>query len=425
MGPRRHRVSPEAFAALSSGAGGRDALRELTSAEHSKHMILLASVPRAARGTEQYQHARTGYDLLAEAWRTNQAATEKVIRYPSVGVWARQAIQTCRGDSEFSAAEPAAMCAVGAAAAVHAGLTAEIEVPVRDGRISLPSLGAALVADRTAVIRTAGGRATVGSFDIPEDPYQRTQGWLGLHRVHAGPFDVLIDDQDPFRMPDLPDLSSQVTAEAWDASLRSGWHVLESHHPVVAAEVAEAVSVIVPRSAPQAGVVSTTSPEEFGAVGMSLPPDPVTCAETLTHEVQHLKLGALQNMIALTMPDDGRRYYAPWRDDPRPLNGLLQGTYAYLGVTGFWRRQRGIPSGHRKADYEYARWRAAASQSTEVLRSSGGLTQAGLDFVSGIARTLAAWENESVAADAEADAGRANESHLTRWQSANGRSPAP
>ncbi|MBG0564890.1 aKG-HExxH-type peptide beta-hydroxylase [Actinoplanes aureus] len=29
-------------------------------------------------------------------------------------------------------------------------------------------------------------------------------------------------------------------------------------------------------------------------------------------------------------------YYALWRDDPCPLNGLLQGVYAFVGITDFW-----------------------------------------------------------------------------------------
>jgi HEXXH motif-containing protein len=45
------------------------------------------------------------------------------------------------------------------------------------------------------------------------------------------------------------------------------------------------------------------------------------------HEVQHLKLAALLDIVTLTMPGEHDRYYAPWRDDPRPLSGLLQGTY--------------------------------------------------------------------------------------------------
>jgi uncharacterized protein len=76
---------------------------------------------------------------------------------------------------------------------------------------------------------------------------------------------------------------------------------------------------------------------------MSAPPDPIIGTVTLTHEIQHVKLGALLDLVTLTLPDDGRRYYAPWRDDPRPLGGLLHGVYAYLGVTEFWRRQRNLP----------------------------------------------------------------------------------
>jgi len=32
---------------------------------------------------------------------------------------------------------------------------------------------------------------------------------------------------------------------------------------------------------------------------------------TLTHEVQHVKLCAVLDIVRLTLPDDGRRYYAP------------------------------------------------------------------------------------------------------------------
>ena len=41
--------------------------------------------------------------------------------------------------------------------------------------------------------------------------------------------------------------------------------------------------MIVPRSRPPIGAVSSTSPETFGAVAMSPPLDPVSCAETLVH----------------------------------------------------------------------------------------------------------------------------------------------
>jgi HEXXH motif-containing protein len=310
-------------------------------------------------------------------------------------------------------------------AAIRAGLTAEIELPVTAGRVMLPALGVAHATGDTVRIRTTGSRgAEIGAVEVPDDPSLDMPGWRGLRRIQAGRLDILIDDLNPFRMPDLPDLVSGADPRSWGRALQDAWDVLESHHPALAAEVAALISVIVPRSSPPSGAVSTSSPQAFGAVGMSLPPDAVTGAETFAHEIQHLKLGALQKIVTLTMPDDGTGYYAPWRDDPRPLNGLLQGTYAYLGVTGFWRRQRQFPGGHRPGNAEYARWRAATVRSTETLRSSGRLTSAGEDFVQGIASTLAAWEDDPVPASARAHARQAAEAHLTRWQSANGRLPS-
>lgn len=416
-----HRLSQEIFAALASGGGGHDAVSELAAAECSKHLILLVGVVDAASDEEQRRLARKGYDLLAEAWRTDRAATEKVIRYPSVGAWAQQTLQTCRGGPPVPGAEPDGMLTVAAAAAIRARLTAEIEVPVSAGQVMLPSLGAARARGRSATVRVTGDRTHVGTVEVPADPHKDAPGWRGLHRVSAGPFDVLVDDLDPFRMPGLKDLAPRAAPGSWDTPLLEAWRLLESCHPSIAAETAAGVNMVVPRMPPPSGIVSTSSPQAFGAVGMSIPPDPVTGAETLTHEVQHLKLGAVQHIVALTLSDDGSRYYAPWRDDPRPLGGLLQGTYAYLGVTGFWRRQREFPAGQRRADTEYARWREASVLGAETVRSSGRLTSAGMEFIDGMANALASWEKEQVPFHAQSAARKANEDHRARWESFNAR----
>jgi len=57
----------------------------------------------------------------------------------------------------------------------------------------------------------------------------------------------------------------------------------------------------------------------------SLPPDPAQMAETLVHEFHHIKLGGLTHLVRLTDDDQTASHYAPWRDDPRPLGGFLQG----------------------------------------------------------------------------------------------------
>jgi HEXXH motif-containing protein len=61
------------------------------------------------------------------------------------------------------------------------------------------------------------------------------------------------------------------------------------------------------------------------------------------HENQHIKLSVLLDQMPVTHQSitlaSGTCRSAPWRLDPRPVIGLLQGIYAYLGVTGFWRRR--------------------------------------------------------------------------------------
>jgi uncharacterized protein len=415
----RHQLSREVFVGLAAGGGGREAVLELAAAEYSKHVILLHGVLDAVQGSPQYQPAREGYDLLDAAWQADRAAAEKVIRHPSVGAWARRTILACRGDQAPPGVGPGGMRAVGAAAAIRAGLTAQIEVQATRGRVVLPSLGAAMAPGAAALVRSGSGRTEVGWVEVPGDPHQDAAGWLGMRRLRTGLLDVLVDDLDPFRMPSAPSLASRAEAEPWDAALDEVSDVLEQNHPSVAAEIGAAVSVIVPRSRPPVGAVSTTSPDAYGAIAMSVPLDPVTGAETLVHETQHLKLGALLDIVALTLPDD-RYYYAPWRDDPRPLGGLLQGTYAFLGVTGFWRRQR-QPAGRRpQADITYARQRTGVAMAVEILLSSGRLTVAGRDFVEEMARTVGAWQAEPIPRHVEAEARRAAGTHLARWESVNG-----
>src|SRR5690606_2824855 len=108
------------------------------------------------------------------------------------------------------------------------------------------------------------------------------------------------------------------------------------------------VRALVPVSPPTGSSgVSATSVDAFGAVALSLPSDAPALAATLVHEFQHTKLSALLDLVPLLRPDrttpeeqatSGKvaQCYAPWRPDPRPLSGLLQGVYAHLGLCGFW-----------------------------------------------------------------------------------------
>lgn len=415
-----HALSRGQFAVLARGGGGADAVRELVAAQHSRHKILMRAVAEVARqgGRPDDAIALAGYELLARVQQQNPAAADAAIGYPSVGAWA---LHTLRGIQSVPGAQPSGLATVAAAAAIRAGIDAEIEVPVFNGTVTLPSLGTADAVGATAVVRTKPAEVLSGGLRVPVRP--GGPGWQELRRAQAGSLDVLVDDLDPFRMPAADGeptgrcTPEQVTELA--TSLRAAWAVLS---PASAAEIAAIVRVIVPYQAPESGHVSTSSPQSFGTVAMSRQPDKYTCAETLVHETQHLKLCALLDLVALTKPDDGQRYYAPWRTDPRPASGLLQGAYAFLGVSGFWREQRrAAPEApvRQRAEAEFARWRDGAALAAGTLHSSGQLTAAGQDFVGEMSLVLDAWRHEPVPDDALVLARRKADQHLTQWQADN------
>jgi len=431
MSLRHHSVPKHVFDALAVGGGGAVAVGELASAQFSKVMLLLRGVLATAQavGHEQVELARRGYDLLAAAQRHDPAAANAVIGHPSVGAWALRTMRGLRGDPAIPGAEPAGLCAVAAAAAIRAGLPMNIGVRAIGEGVMLPSLGAAIVGGGNAVVRSAASDTEVASdarrVTLPRDPHQDAPGWHALRCIRAGSLEILIDDLDPFRMPAATNTTTRLHAvevDNWAAVFQEAWPLLEQHHPVIAEEVAAAITVVVPLASSTHGQISSSSSENFGAIALSEPPDACTLAATLAHEVQHLKLSGLLDIVTLTLPDDERRFYAPWRGDPRPISGLLQGAYAYLGVSGFWRRQRRLEEGAAgiRAHAEFARWRAGAALVVETLRSSGHLTPAGLDFVHGMARTLRTWQDEPVPEEALALAREEADDHLARWRSKNG-----
>lgn len=416
-----HTLSAGHFRALARGGGDAEAITQLVAAQHSKHVILVRGVAERARHGDgpDDRIALAGYELLVRVRQQDQAAADEVIRYPSVGAWA---LHTLRGDQSVPGALPSGLATVAAAAAIKAGLDAQVEVPVVDGKVVLPSLGVAEATGATAVVDT--GTAEIRSGDVRTAANPGASGWQDLRHARAGAMHVVIDDLDPFRMPSTDGQPAsrltQAQATEFASSLREAWDMLS---PARAAEIAAIIRVIVPYQAPESGRTSTSSPQSFGTVAMSRQPDKYTFAETLVHETQHLKLSSLLNLVTLTLPDNGQRYYAPWRTDPRPASSLLQGAYAFLGVSGFWREQsRVAPEGpvSERAQAEFARWRDGAALAVGTLLSSGQLTPHGQEFAGEMAHVLAAWQREPVRHDALTLAQRNAQRHLAQWRAENG-----
>jgi hypothetical protein len=392
VGP--HRLSDAAFAALAAGRPDAATVAGLRRAQLSRHLLLLRGIVRAAPAT-----TIDWYGELAAAERRAPGPVRDVLAYPLVGAWAAGCLAALR------TAVPSRDANVGHLATIARTATRAAAVP------GAPTTGAP-----TTGAPTSG--APIGDVGPPD------LGSPAAHRLtaeHDGlRLDVLLDDVDPARARLGLTPTGRLAADAvarWEDRLRAAWRILVARHRGYAEVMAIVLTCLVPvEPDPTARGVSATSADAFGAVAVSEPPDPTALAVGLLHETQHSLLNAVQYLFDLQEPSDAL-VYSPWRDDPRPASGLLHGTYAYLGVTDFWRVES--RNGDPVAAFEFARWRSAVVAATNRLRGLGGLSPAGDRFVGVLRERVCSWLDEPVPPEVLRLAEGANTDHHLRWRLRN------
>lgn len=458
-----HRLSAPSVLALARGEGGGAAVAELLTAERSRRLLLLRAFadglagggPPQPAGTDALSH-RDAWSLLGRAQQQSAQAFEDVLMCPHTGMWLSVALRRLRGATTYEEAPlwvaVGHLSALAAAAATRAGLDFSLTVPVRRGRVPLPTLGCAVLGDaaepwgtarveaRDGRLRMSGGRDTVTagpewSRDAP--------GWHAVRRLRldgTGPGKFLaLDELDPYRTfphPSPPRLLSAADARLWQDLLTDAWEILLRDEP----ESAEAMDVGLLSLAPTPAREryrphSVTAGDAFGGVMASRPDDAAQLAATLVHEFQHTKLGGLIHLGPLSEPparqgagEEQREelFYAPWRDDPRPLSGLLQGIYAFAGVARFWCAHRhAADAAHAPmAHFEFALWRAQVSSTVRLVHRHEHLTPLGLRLLGALRGRCEQWMAEPVPTAELAMADEAAADHRARWRAHHLRPPA-
>jgi HEXXH motif-containing protein len=433
-----HSIPETVFTTLAAGGGGPAGIRHLREAQQSKHLMLLHAVTEAASGSNAAASGVAafwaGYGLLTRIQALDPGASAWLLGLPHLGGWAHDCL--IRLD-HGSTPDFAYLACAAAAAAVRAGIPFELDVPVCDGRVQLPGLGSARICDDEPTwVRLCcdGERVTAeGHFEaalhllVPDDGSGGSvPQWRGTPMVRAVTdglaWNVLLETGDLYLDRYTLPMSTGLPADdisRWRHRVQDAWQVLVRHHRWAAEPMADGISVIIPlMSQRDTDLVSATTPAAFGAIATSWPPDPVTMAETLVHEFQHVKLGGLMDMVPLVQPG-GEKVYAPWRQDPRPAGGLLQGVYAHLGIARFWSAQQHAetePDDMFRAQTAHARWRSTIDLATHTLLRTGCLTQAGARFVSLIRDQGRDLEFEPVPGSAQEIAKEVALDHWLTWQ---------
>ncbi|MFB7461370.1 HEXXH motif domain-containing protein [Streptomyces sp. NPDC056188] len=437
-----HRVPPGSLAELARGEGGPATVDLLTAAERSRRLLLLRMLDDAA-------DLGPAWDLLSAAQRRTPAVVDELLMYPQTGMWLATALRRLRAGTAEQDEPPLAVVlghvrALAASAALRAELDFSIEVPVRYGRVPLPTLGCAELPSAepwtTATVRAEAGHAVVRSpghtVAVPLPPGSAGPGWHPVRRIAVGPaglrLEVALDDVDPYRTYPRPTEPSPLPEEAaarWRQTLERSWKVLLRDQPETAAAMRRGVFSLSPTPARERfRPRSVSSGDAFGGIEASEPDDAVQLAVTLVHEFQHTKLGGLLHLTPLVTgdADSGTElWYAPWRDDPRPIEGLLQGIYAFIGITRFWRaHRRATDARTATAHFEFALWRAHVSTAMEQIHRHPRLTPLGTTLLDTLRDRCAQWLVEPVPEDDLASARLCVADHVTRWRAHHLR-PAP
>ncbi|HZU58226.1 MAG TPA: FxsB family cyclophane-forming radical SAM/SPASM peptide maturase [Actinocrinis sp.] len=411
---------------LTAGFGGAGAISSLAATQYSINRMLLAEA--AERLVHSDPPLRAAWNTLVEIDAARPDAVDHVLSHPYFRAWAAGVL-----GSSSPISRGYYLPALAISAAARAEVETELFATIKRQRVYLPTLGLIFAGEQqgTVRVRTSDGRlnfeAAGRSWTVETRAAEAEPGspWRPSVRLRSGGFATTLEDADPERdchqWPADQLLSAEQRA-AWQDAFDTAWQLIRRDHAAYLPGLEAGLRAITPLAPSRdAHEISATARHAFGAVGAALPSSADRLALLLIHEFQHVKLGAVLDGYALFDESDTRLYYAPWRPDPRPLEGLLQGTYAHVAVTDFWRVRRLRAADEQQsaaAEAHFARWREHTAQAVEVLRDSGSLTALGLEFAEGMSRTLSPWLAESVSAEALSAAQHSSQVHRTAFEAA-------
>ena len=413
--PKPFRFSWAEFDSVARASGGADTVRKLRSAERSRRLLLLRGLIDQVVGDpslyEPLPSPELAWDLLVRTEETDPAALDAVLAHPYTGTWAGLGLRLLRhpiaADTRPFWLHLGHLHALAAAAAVRAGLDDwRVLVPAWNGDVALPTLGVAQLAEApefaVAEIRAERGRIVVAgagqTVSVPADPAADTPGWLGIrtfdltadgHRLV-----IRLDDVDPYRglfLPLPPRRLGSGDVTLWHRMLTEAWRLVVEHAPEFAEALPPGLDSIVPEPPFPFRLPSASGGEAFGSALICRPDDPASLAAALVHEFQHIRLGGLLQLLRLTAEDRSERLYAPWRDDPRPIGGVIHGVYAFSGVAAFYRTLSEENPGDLLAAFEFVHWRDQVWRTLETIRGDEALNDAGRRFLGHVADCVQPW----------------------------------
>jgi hypothetical protein len=179
----------------------------------------------------------------------------------------------------------------------------------------------------------------------------------------------------------------------WEAVLEESMSYIEKVNPFLYEEIVSWTTAVVPVVSESIDVhLSATFPQSPSIMALSYTPDSVVMSEAIVHEYHHQKLNALMEITTLMTGSYKKAiFYSPWRSDPRPLIGILHGTFVFHAVflylkdiCGNGLKIQNLPQVHQRMHFVYNQILVAI----RTLLNATELTEIGKIFVEGIDNSL-------------------------------------
>jgi len=119
-------------------------------------------------------------------------------------------------------------------------------------------------------------------------------------------------------------------------------------NPELASRIMQLVKWLIPLSTSDPTTYhSFTSVNLLGVIFLSPSYSHIYLAEVIIHEFHHTELNILletQQVFKKKSDELKDEFYSPWRNDPRPLDGLLHALHVFSGILDFYTRAEKLPN---------------------------------------------------------------------------------
>jgi hypothetical protein len=140
---------------------------------------------------------------------------------------------------------------------------------------------------------------------------------------------------------DLKELNIRADIQDYTIKLSSALDIIKEVNGQLFAEINRLIKFIMPLSLTnkqkkQSIRMSFSSRNFIGVIFASACEDEFLFAEDIIHEYSHNVLFVVSKVFPIINEDDKCCYYSPWREDPRPLYGLIHALFTFTNVANFW-----------------------------------------------------------------------------------------